>query len=158
MIFWFDLNLHLHSNDNHAAVLFETHTLLDRSLQVLHLSTNLSKLTRNSYQCKPLLYVLRCKLLRVCSRVCISVLLEALTMLVNNLIKIFVRHAKHYFISFVNTKYWWILRIPFILFELWSTEKSYMAPLKKISPCSIFVKSFDMIPKQKLCQLMLHSL
>ena len=51
--FWFELyflplHLHLHSNDNHAAVLFETHTLLDRSLKVLHLSTNLSKLTRSS--------------------------------------------------------------------------------------------------------------
>ena len=41
------------------------------------------------------------------------------------------------------------------LIELWSTEKSYTVPLKEISRYSSFVKSFDMLPKQKLYQLML---
>ena len=41
------------------------------------------------------------------------------------------------------------------LIELWSTEKSYTVPFKEISLCSLFVKSFDRIPKQKLYQLML---
>ena len=41
------------------------------------------------------------------------------------------------------------------LIELWSTEKPYTVPFKEISFCSSFVKSFDMLPKQKLYQLML---
>ena len=41
------------------------------------------------------------------------------------------------------------------LIELWSTEKLYTVPLKEISRYSSFVKSFDMLPKQKLYQLML---
>ena len=40
------------------------------------------------------------------------------------------------------------------LIELWSTEKSYTVPSKRISLCSSFVKSFDTLPKQKLYQLM----
>ena len=41
------------------------------------------------------------------------------------------------------------------LIELWSTEKSYRVPFKEILHCPSFVKSFDMLPKQKLCQPML---
>ena len=41
------------------------------------------------------------------------------------------------------------------LIELWSIEKSYTVPFKEISLCSSFVKSFDVLPKQKLCQLMI---
>ena len=41
------------------------------------------------------------------------------------------------------------------LIELWSTEKSCTIPFKEISLCSSFIKSFDMLPKQKLYQLML---
>ena len=40
------------------------------------------------------------------------------------------------------------------LCELWSTEKSYTVPFKEISLCSSFVKSFHMLHKQKLYQLM----
>ena len=36
------------------------------------------------------------------------------------------------------------------LIELWPIEISYTVPLKKISLCYLFTKSFDMIPKQKL--------
>ena len=36
------------------------------------------------------------------------------------------------------------------LIELWSTEKSYTAPFKEISLCSPFVKSLDLLPKQKI--------
>ena len=43
----------------------------------------------------------------------------------------------------------------FLDFEPWSTEKSYTVPLKEISVFSAFVNSFDMLPKQKLYQLML---
>ena len=38
--------------------------------------------------------------------------------------------------------------------ELWSTEKLFTVPFKEVSLCSFFVKSFDMIPKSKLYQLM----
>ena len=41
------------------------------------------------------------------------------------------------------------------LTELWSTEKSYTVPFKGILLCSFFVKPFDMLPKQKLYQLIL---
>ena len=41
------------------------------------------------------------------------------------------------------------------LLELLSTEKSYTEPLKEISLCSSFKKSFDTLPNQKLYQLML---
>ena len=43
---------------------------------------------------------------------------------------------------------------PFLI-KLWSTKKSYTVPFKEISLCSSFVKCFDMLPKQKLYQLML---
>ena len=43
----------------------------------------------------------------------------------------------------------------FFLIELWSAEKSYTVPFKEISLCSSFVKSFDMLPKQKFYQIML---
>ena len=36
-----------------------------------------------------------------------------------------------------------------------SIKKSSAVPFKKISLCLSFVKSFDMLPKQKLCQPML---
>ena len=36
-----------------------------------------------------------------------------------------------------------------------SIKKSSAAPFKKISLCLSFAKSFDMLPKQKLYQLML---
>ena len=39
--------------------------------------------------------------------------------------------------------------------ELWSTEKLYTALFKEISFCSSFVKIFDILPEQKLYQLML---
>ena len=48
--FWFELhflpsNLHLHPHDlNLLEHIFETHTLLDKSLRVLQLSTHLSNL------------------------------------------------------------------------------------------------------------------
>ena len=45
--------------------------------------------------------------------------------------------------------------MPSFLVELWSTKKSYTVPFKEISLCSFFVKSFDMLPKQKSYQLML---
>ena len=35
------------------------------------------------------------------------------------------------------------------LTELWSTEKSCTVPFNEISLCSSFVKSSDMVPKQK---------
>ena len=41
------------------------------------------------------------------------------------------------------------------LIELCSTEKSYIVQFKEISLCSYFVKSFDMLPKQKLYQVIL---
>ena len=41
------------------------------------------------------------------------------------------------------------------LIELWSTEKSYTVPFKKISLSSSFVKSFDMLLKQQLYKIML---
>ena len=41
------------------------------------------------------------------------------------------------------------------LIEIWSTETSYTVTFKDISCCSFFVKSFYMLPKQKLYQLML---
>ena len=41
------------------------------------------------------------------------------------------------------------------LFELWSSEESYTVSIKEIPLCSYFVKSFDMLPKQKLYQFML---
>ena len=44
---------------------------------------------------------------------------------------------------------------PSFLNELWSTEKSYTEQFKEISLCSSFIKSFNMIPKQKLHQVML---
>ena len=44
------------------------------------------------------------------------------------------------------------------LIELWSTEKSYTLPIKEVSFCSSFVKSFYTLPKQNLYQLMLLSL
>ena len=44
--------------------------------------------------------------------------------------------------------------MPSFLIELWSIEISYTVPLKEISLCSSFAKSFDMLPKQKLYQLM----
>ena len=47
------------------------------------------------------------------------------------------------------------IRVSSFLIELWSTEKSYTEPFKEISLCSSFVKIFDMLPKQKLNQLML---
>ena len=78
---------------------------------------------------------------------------EALIMLVNNLINIFLRNLKHYFILFLIIKYWWILRM-FFLNKLWSIETLYTLPFKKTSLCSYFVKSFDGLPK-KLYQLML---
>ena len=40
--------------------------------------------------------------------------------------------------------------------KLWSTEKSYKVPFKEISICSSFLKSFDLLAKQKLYQIMLH--
>ena len=40
--------------------------------------------------------------------------------------------------------------MPSFLIELWSTEKSYAAPFKEISRGSSFVKSFDILRKQKL--------
>ena len=39
------------------------------------------------------------------------------------------------------------------LIELWSNDT---VPFKEISLCSSFVKSFDMLSKQKLYQLMLY--
>ena len=48
-----------------------------------------------------------------------------------------------------------MLNMSSILIETWSTEKSQTVPFKEISLCSSFVKSFDMLPKQKLYQLML---
>ena len=44
-----------------------------------------------------------------------------------------------------------MLSISSFLIELWSTEKSSTLPFKEFSLCS----SFDMLPKQKLYQLML---
>ena len=41
------------------------------------------------------------------------------------------------------------------LIELCSTRKSYTLTFKEISLCSSFAKSFDLLPKQKLCQLIL---
>ena len=41
------------------------------------------------------------------------------------------------------------------LIELWSAGKSYTVPFTEISLCSSFVKTFDLLPKQKLSQLML---
>ena len=38
----------------------------------------------------------------------------------------------------------------FLNYELWSTEKPYIVPFKEISLCSSFVKSFHMLPKQKI--------
>ena len=39
--------------------------------------------------------------------------------------------------------------------ELWSSERLYTVPFKEISLYLSFVKSFDTLSKQKLCQLML---
>ena len=36
------------------------------------------------------------------------------------------------------------------LIELWSTEKSYRVPFTEILLYSSFLKSFDLLPKQKL--------
>ena len=41
------------------------------------------------------------------------------------------------------------------LIELRLTEKLYRVPFKEIKLCSLFVKSFDTLPKQKLYQIML---
>ena len=45
--------------------------------------------------------------------------------------------------------------MPSFLIELWSNEKSCTEPFKGISLCSSFIKSFYMLFKQKLYQLML---
>ena len=41
------------------------------------------------------------------------------------------------------------------LIEPWSTEKSYTVPFNEVSLCSSFVKSRDLLSRQKLHQLML---
>ena len=41
------------------------------------------------------------------------------------------------------------------LIELWSTEQSDTVPIKDISLCSRFLKPFNILPKQKLYQIML---
>ena len=45
--------------------------------------------------------------------------------------------------------------MPSFLIGLWSTDKSYTKLFNEISLCSSFVKSFDMLPKEKLYQLIL---
>ena len=76
--------------------------------------------------------------------------LEALkTPQASNPINIFDK-PKYYFILFSIIKYWWILRIYSFLIELWSTEKLNTVPFKEVPLCSSFVKSFDVLPKQKL--------
>ena len=107
------------------------------------------------------MYSLECKLTKVGSVVHFWLLkhtrfvsLEVSAMTVNNLINI-LKKLKHYFTLFWTIKYWWILKMPSFLVELWSTKKSYTVPFKEISLCSFFVKSFDMLPKQKSYQLML---
>ena len=66
----------------------------------------------------------------------------------------FFSNPKH-FILFLTIKYWWILRMSSFLTELTSTEISFTVPIKAISSCLSFVKSFDTLPKQKLYPLML---
>ena len=48
-----------------SSVLFGTHTLLDKSLRVLQLPTQLTNLTVNESYCNSGLYSLGCKLIRV---------------------------------------------------------------------------------------------
>ena len=45
--------------------------------------------------------------------------------------------------------------MPSFLIELWSNEKSCTEPFKGISLCSSFIKSFYMLFKQKLYQIVL---
>ena len=46
-----------------------------------------------------------------------------------------------------------MLSVSSFLIELWSTEKSYKVPFNETLLCSSFVKSCDMLPKQKLYHL-----
>ena len=113
----FTSNLHLHSHDacfvnvfdpfifvimlitlrSKSSVLFWTHTLLDKSLRVLQLPTNLSNLTANGHYWNTWLYSLGCKLLRVGWILHLWLLngttfvwLDALATLINNPINIFL--------------------------------------------------------------------
>ena len=47
------------------SVLFEIHTLLDKSLRVLQLQTHLTNLTVNGWQCNAWQYSLGCNLITV---------------------------------------------------------------------------------------------
>ena len=64
-------------------------------------------------------------------------------------------HFKHYFTLFLIIEYSWILSTSSFSTELWLTQKSYAVPFKEILLYSSFVKSFDTLPKQNWCQLML---
>ena len=87
------------------------------------------------------------------------VCLEAFTMLVNNLIDIFLE-SYHYFILFVTIKYWWILSIPFFIFSFSSPfVKSFFFfwyPSKiKIIPAYVIICKVCFICIQLTCIIIL---
>ena len=69
--------------------------------------------------------------------------------------QLFIKETETLFFIIFNHKTLVNMENGFLLIELWSTEKSYTLAFKRISLCSSSVKSFHMLSKQELYQLML---